>query len=52
MAKYKKNHSTSKKRINRFFDEIQVVKGWELYIRQKLDEGFRLFVTGSNATMN
>jgi predicted AAA+ superfamily ATPase len=34
-----------------FFDEIQVVKGWELYIRQKLDEGFRLFVTGSNATM-
>jgi predicted AAA+ superfamily ATPase len=34
-----------------FFDEIQVVEGWELYIRQKLDEGFRVFVTGSNATM-
>ena len=34
-----------------FFDEIQVVDGWELYIRQKLDEGFQVFVTGSNATM-
>ena len=34
-----------------FFDEIQVVEGWELYIRQKLDEDFRVYVTGSNATM-
>ncbi len=34
-----------------FFDEIQVVKGWELYIRQKLDEGFRVAVTGSNASL-
>jgi len=34
-----------------FFDEIQVVKKWELYIRQKLDEGFRIAVTGSNATL-
>ena len=34
-----------------FFDEIQVVDGWELYIRQKLDEGFRIVVTGSNASL-
>ena len=34
-----------------FLDEIQVVNGWELYIRQKLDEGFRIVVTGSNASM-
>jgi predicted AAA+ superfamily ATPase len=34
-----------------FFDEIQVVKGWELYVRQKLDEGFRVTVTGSNASL-
>lgn len=34
-----------------FFDEIQVVTGWELYIRQKLDEGFRVAVTGSNASL-
>lgn len=34
-----------------FFDEIQVVDGWELYVRQKLDEGFRIAVTGSNASL-
>ena len=34
-----------------FFDEIQVIDGWELYVRQKLDEGFRVVVTGSNASM-
>lgn len=34
-----------------FFDEIQVVKGWELYIRQKLDENFQIVITGSNATL-
>jgi len=34
-----------------FFDEIQIVDGWELYIRQKLDEGFRVVVTGSNASL-
>ena len=34
-----------------FFDEIQVVDGWELYVRQKLDEGFRIAITGSNASL-
>ncbi|MDR0575111.1 MAG: ATP-binding protein [Tannerella sp.] len=34
-----------------YFDEIQVVEGWELYVRQKLDEGFRVVVTGSNASL-
>lgn len=33
------------------FDEIQIIKGWERYIRQKLDEGFKVFVTGSNASL-
>ena len=33
------------------FDEIQIVRGWERYVRQKLDEGFRVFVTGSNASL-
>jgi predicted AAA+ superfamily ATPase len=41
--------TTQKKTL--FFDEIQVVKGWELYIRQKLDEGFKVVVTGSNASL-
>lgn len=34
-----------------FFDEIQVVDGWEMYIRGKLDEGYKVVVTGSNASM-
>jgi len=34
-----------------FFDEIQSVKGWELYVRQKLDQRFRVFITGSNASL-
>ncbi len=34
-----------------FFDEIQIIEGWERYIRQKLDEGFRVVVTGSNASL-
>lgn len=34
-----------------FFDEIQIVKGWEIYIRQKLDEGCKVFITGSNASL-
>lgn len=32
-----------------FFDEIQQVTGWELYVRQKLNEGFRVIITRSNA---
>ena len=36
---------------NLVFDEIQLVDGWERYVKQKLDEGFRVLVTGSNATM-
>jgi predicted AAA+ superfamily ATPase len=31
------------------FDEIQVVKGWELFVRQKLDQGFQVVISGSNA---
>ena len=34
-----------------FFDEIQLVSGWESYVRSTLDAGFRVMVTGSNATM-
>jgi len=34
-----------------FFDEIQAAQRWELYVRQKLDEGFQLAITGSNASL-
>jgi predicted AAA+ superfamily ATPase len=34
-----------------FFDEIQVIKSWEIFVRQKLDQGFQIIVTGSNASL-
>lgn len=34
-----------------YFDEVQQLKGWEHYVRTKLDEGFEVFVTGSNASV-
>ncbi len=34
-----------------FFDEIQVVEGWEIYIRSKLEQDFHVVVTGSNSSM-
>ncbi len=34
-----------------FFDEIQIVAEWERYVRQKLDEGFEIVITGSNASL-
>lgn len=33
------------------FDEIQIITQWERYVRQKLDEGFKLVITGSNASL-
>ena len=34
-----------------FFDEIQLIKGWELYVNQLLREDYTIFITGSNASM-
>jgi uncharacterized protein len=34
-----------------FFDEIQIVDRWETYVRQKLDEGCKVVITGSNASL-
>ena len=33
------------------FDEIHIIPGWESYIRQKLDERYKVIVTGSNASL-
>jgi len=33
------------------FDEIQIIPEWERYVRQKLDEGYKVVVTGSNASL-
>lgn len=34
-----------------FFDEIQLVENWEMFVRQKVDEGSKIVITGSNATL-
>ena len=34
-----------------FLDEIQEVPGWERFVRRLVDAKYRVFVTGSNATM-
>jgi uncharacterized protein len=33
------------------FDELQVIPDWERYIRQKLDEQYKVVITGSNASL-
>lgn len=34
-----------------FFDEVQIINGWEKSINQFLREGYKVFITGSNASM-
>jgi predicted AAA+ superfamily ATPase len=34
-----------------FLDEVQNIKGWERWVRRMHDEGFKLYLTGSNASL-
>ncbi|RLF57220.1 MAG: ATP-binding protein [Thermoplasmata archaeon] len=34
-----------------FFDEIQEIAGWEKFVRRLFTEGYKIYVTGSNATL-
>lgn len=34
-----------------FFDEIQNIDNWESFVRFRLDEAYRIFITGSNASL-
>lgn len=34
-----------------YFDEIQLLDGWEIFVNQLLREDFQVFITGSNASM-
>ena len=34
-----------------FLDEIQVVDGWEAFVRRMYEKGFKFFITGSNSSM-
>lgn len=36
---------------NVFFDEIQNIDGWELFVNRLLREGYHVFLTGSNANL-
>lgn len=33
------------------FDELQIIPAWERYVRQKLDENYKVVLTGSNASL-
>ena len=33
------------------FDEIQSIKGWEIFVHRKLEENYLVIVTGSNASL-
>ncbi len=34
-----------------FLDEIQLVPSWQSFVRFRLDESYRIFITGSNASL-
>jgi len=34
-----------------FFDEIQNIPKWELFVRRMHDRGYKIFITGSNASL-
>ncbi len=34
-----------------YFDEIQNIKGWEVFIRRLHDQGNKIYISGSNATL-
>jgi uncharacterized protein len=34
-----------------FFDEIQIVEGWEIFVNMLLREDFLIYITGSNASL-
>lgn len=34
-----------------FLDEVQIIPGWEKFVRRLADKGYRIYVTGSNAKM-
>jgi hypothetical protein len=34
-----------------FFDEIQLVDNWEMFVNQLLREGYKVYITGSNASL-
>lgn len=33
------------------FDEVQLIEGWEMFVRRLSDSGHKFYITGSNATL-
>ena len=48
IKEFQKIHGDSKEL---FFDEIQSIPNWEIYVNSKLQEGYLVTVTGSNASL-
>ncbi len=36
---------------NFYFDEIQNIPGWELFVRRMYNSGYKIYITGSNANL-
>lgn len=53
LSDFNRLHSISRERETGIFlfDEIQIIDKWENFVRFALDEGYRVFITGSNAKM-
>lgn len=34
-----------------YFDEIQIIEGWELFVRRLYEQGNKIFITGSNSKL-
>jgi len=47
MLLFQKSHNAK----TLFFDEIQNIVGWERFVRRAYDEGYKIYITGSNARL-
>ncbi len=45
------NEIKSRKANTIVLDEVQIIEKWEIYVHQLLREGYKVFVTGSNASL-
>ncbi len=46
-----KNEIDRQKHKVLFFDEVQLIEKWEIFIHQLLNESYTVFITGSNASL-
>lgn len=53
MSDFERLYTEISSRTNKvlFFDEIQIVEGWEIFVNQLLREEYTIYITGSNASL-